>query len=169
MKPKSLTFALCAAAAGTLLMHQASTSPSGPVLTPDKARAIVTPLYEALNEPAHKDVDALLKQVTSDDFMSCSTEDDCLDRGGLAARFKSFGEIIPDLHWRIKGVWVPGNEAFVRAEATGTPVRAFLGLQPTGRSFKTMSIDSFTIKNGKITRSYHVENWIAALRQLGGN
>jgi hypothetical protein len=31
----------------------------------------------------------------------------------------------------------------------------------TGRSFKTMSLDMFIIKNDKITFSYHVENWIA--------
>jgi predicted ester cyclase len=54
----------------------------------------------------------------------------------------------------------------VRGEATGTPVRALLGLEPTGKSFRTMSIDIHSIEKGKIKRSYHVENWIVALRQL---
>jgi predicted ester cyclase len=59
-----------------------------------------------------------------------------------------------------------GQEVIVRGETTGTPVQAFLGLEPTGKSFRTMSIDIHSIEGGKIKRSYHVENWIVALRQL---
>ena len=58
------------------------------------------------------------------------------------------------------------NEVIVRGEANGTTAQAFLGLEPTGKSFRTMSIDIHTIKDGKIKRSYHLENWIVALRKL---
>jgi hypothetical protein len=54
----------------------------------------------------------------------------------------------------------------VRGEASGTPVRELFGAQPTGSSFKTMSIDVFTVKEGKLSSAYHVENWIGALQQL---
>jgi hypothetical protein len=57
----------------------------------------------------------------------------------------------------------------VRGEATGTPVQPFLGVQPTGKSFRTMSIDVHTVKRGKIVRTYHLENWTVAIRQLGAN
>jgi predicted ester cyclase len=165
---KRIALSLGTAAAAGLWMSFTSLFAAS-VLTSDQARTIVTPLYEALNEPAKKDVDALIKQATSSDFVSCATETECGGREYLAARFKGFGEIIPDLHWTIKDVWVSGDKAFVRGEATGTPVRAFLGVQPTGRSFKTMSLDMFIIKNDKITFSYHVENWIAALQQIRGD
>lgn len=41
------------------------------------------------------------------------------------------GKSIPDLHRTIKDVWVSVDKAFVRVEATGMPVRTFLGAQPT--------------------------------------
>src|ERR1700681_1554480 len=94
-------------------------------LTKEKARAIVEPLYEALNEPMKKDVPALLAQATNPDYRSCSTLRDCLDRDAVAAQFKAFGKIVPDLHWEIKDLWVAGDRIVVLGEATGTPTETF--------------------------------------------
>ena len=135
-------------------------------MTPDEARAIVSPIYEALNAPAKKDIAALLTQTTAVDFASCSTETECAGRDDVIARFKTLGETIPDLAWSIKQLWVSGDDVIVRGEAAGTPVKPFLDIQPTGKSFRTMSIDIYQIKKGKIARSYHVENWTSARRQL---
>lgn len=137
-------------------------------LTKAKARAIVEPLYEALNEPTKKDVPALLAQATNPDYRSCSTLTDCLDRDALAAQFKAFGKIVPDLHWEIKDLWVAGDRILVLGEATGTPTETFFGVEPTGRSFRTISLDIFVVKNGKLSSAYHVENWVGALEQLRG-
>lgn len=82
--------------------------------------------------------------------------------------FKKRGEIIPDLRWEIKDVLFVGDRVVVRGEATGTPVLPFLGVSPTGKSFKIMSIDIQKIANGKIVRSYHVEDWATAAHQLAG-
>jgi hypothetical protein len=38
---------------------------------------------------------------------------------------------------------------------------------PTGKGFKTMAIDIFTVKNGKLASCYHIENWMTALKQIG--
>ena len=69
-----------------------------PSLTVEQARAIVAPLYEALNEPAEKDVPALLANATNPDYRSCSTNSDCVSRDQLAGVFTALGKIIPDLH-----------------------------------------------------------------------
>jgi predicted ester cyclase len=138
-------------------------------LTMVQARQIVAPLYDALNEPSRKDVAALLAQATNPDYTSCSTNQDCLDRDHLAVQFKTFGVMIPDLHWAIMDIRVSGNTIIVRGEATGTPVAALFGVKPTGRSFKTISLDLFTVKNGKLETAYHVENWTAAMQQIKGS
>jgi predicted ester cyclase len=135
-------------------------------MTTEEARAIVTPMYDALNDPASKDIAALLAQATSGDFQSCATEDECVGRDALVARFTNLGNVVPNLRWTMKQVWVSGNEIIVRGEATGTPVQPFLGVQPTGRTFKTMSIDVHTVRDGKIIRTFHLENWTVAIRQL---
>lgn len=145
-----------------------ATATSAAGLTVEQARHIVASLYDALNEPSKKDVAALLAQATNPDYRSCSTNQDCLDRDHLAVQFKAFGAIIPNLHWAIMDIRVSGNTITVRGEATGTPVAALFGVKPTGRSFRTISLDLFTVKNGKLETAYHVENWTAAMQQIKG-
>ena len=143
--------------------EQADIAPS---LTVEQARAIVAPLYEALNEPTEKDVPALLANATNPDYRSCSTNSDCLSRDQLAGVFTALGKIIPDLNWTIKDIWTSGNRIVVRGEATGTPTGELFGVKPTGKSFKTISIDMFTVKDGRLATAYHVENWLAAMEQI---
>ena len=76
------------------------------------------------------------------------------------------GKIIPDLHWTIKDIWTSGNRIVVRGEATGTPTGELYGVKPTGKSFKTISIDMFTVRDGKLATAYHVENWMDAMEQI---
>jgi len=159
---KGLFFAVLASLASPVIAREPE------ALTTDEARAIVAPLYDALNEPAKKDVPALLAAATNPDYRSCSTNQDCLDRTQLAAQFKIFGTIIPDLHWKVIDVWISGNRITVRGEATGTPIRPLFGIAPTGRSFRTISIDMFTVDHGKLSTAYHVENWTAAIEQIQG-
>ena len=153
---------------GTLVSVNAHTAQDDnvPSLTVEQARAIVTPFYEALNEPAKKDVPALLAEAANPDYQSCSTNSDCLSRDQLAGVFTDLGKIIPDLHWTIKDIWTSGNRIVVRGEATGTPTGELFGVKPTGKSFKTISIDMFTVRDDKLATAYHVENWIAAMEQI---
>jgi predicted SnoaL-like aldol condensation-catalyzing enzyme/predicted ester cyclase len=139
----------------------------GAALTPEDARTIVAPLYDALNQPAKKDVAALLARATNTDYQSYSTNDEWLDRKQLTEVFKMIGTAVPDLSWSIKDILVSGDQIVVRGEAAGTPERELFGTKPTGRSFRAMSIDVFTVKGGKLASAYHVENWIGALEQIG--
>ena len=139
---------------------------AGAPLTPDQARTIVAPLYDALNQPAKKDVVALLAQATNPDYQSYSTNEDWLNRNQLADVFKMIGAAVPDLRWSIKDILVSGDQIVVRGEASGTPERELFGAKPTGKSFRTMSIDVFTVRGAKLSSAYHVENWLGALEQL---
>jgi predicted SnoaL-like aldol condensation-catalyzing enzyme/ketosteroid isomerase-like protein len=136
------------------------------VLTFDEARKIVAPLYDALNEPAKKDVASLLAQAANPDYESYHTNEEFLTRDQLAEVFMGMGVTTPDLHWEVKDILVIGDRVIVRGEATGTPAAEFWGAKPTGKSFKTMAIDIFTVQNGKLARGYHVENWMTALEQI---
>jgi steroid delta-isomerase-like uncharacterized protein len=137
-------------------------------LTVENARAIVAPFYEALNRPAGIDAVKLIEQATSSDWMTCGGNDACVPREKFIGGFKSRGAALPDLKWEIKEVLVASDRIIVRGEASGTPSGTFLGVPASGKSFKIMSIDIHTIEDGKIKRSYHVEDWTAAMRQLSG-
>jgi len=140
--------------------------PAAALLTIAQAREIVWPLYEALNQPGKKDVDALLAKAVHSDYRSYHTNEDFLTRDQLAGIFKNMGVTIPDLRWEIKDIQAIGDQVIVRGEATGTPTGEFWGAKPTGKSFKTMALDIFTVKNDKLASCYHVENWMTALQQM---
>src|SRR5215470_6944810 len=160
---KTIVFA--AAALTTLALAPQNAAAQSPE---QAALAVVAPFYDGLTAAPGKDVVALLRQATAPEWVSCGTNDVCDAReqviGRIAGRLKG----IPDLKWEIKEVLVSGNRVTVRGEATGTPAGEFLGVPHGGKSFKLMSIDVHTIEGGKIVRSYHVEDWMGATRQLSG-
>jgi len=135
----------------------------------EAARAAVAPFYKALNAEFAKDSADLVRQATAPEWVSCRGNDVCNTReeviAGIGARLKS----VPDLKWQIKDVLVSGNEVTVRGEATGTPSGEFFGAPHTGKSFKVMSIDVHTLRDGKMVRSWHIEDWMGAVRQLSAN
>ena len=131
------------------------------------ARRIVAPFYDALNQPATKDVDTLIGKATSADWQSCGSNTVCAPRDVVINAFKRRGADVPDLRWEIVDIQVAAPDTvIVRSEGSGTPVRDFLGQAPTGKSFRVMAIDVHTVRDGRMVRSYHVEDWAGAIRQL---
>jgi predicted ester cyclase len=59
-----------------------------------------------------------------------------------------------------------GDRVVVRGEVTGTPAGELFGVPHTGRSFSIMAVDIQTIRDGKIAKTYHMENWLSALNRL---
>lgn len=100
------------------------------------------------------------------EYRSFHTNEEFLTRDQLTELFKGLGQAIPDLKWEVKDIKVIRDQVIVRGEATGTPTGDFWGQSPTGKAFKTMAIDVFTVRNGKLATAYHVENWMTALQQL---
>lgn len=137
-----------------------------PQLTVDRAKEIVAPLYEALNRPQEKDVHSLLAQACHEDYTSFSTNEEWLSRDALASVFKQMGQSVPDLAWSVKDIIVTGDQVIVRGEATGTPIGELFGACPTGKSFKTMAVDVFTVRGDKLSMAFHVENWVGAIQQI---
>jgi len=158
---KSLLTFFFAAWAGFL-----STASAQSTLSVEQANSVTTLFYEAVNAPTTDDITSLVKKATSTDWISCEAPEDCRGQNETIAVFSQLRRSVPDLKWRRKDLLVSGDDVIVRGEFTGTPTDVFLGLKPTGKSFRTMSIDIHTIKNGKMVRSYHVENWVEAMQQL---
>jgi hypothetical protein len=68
----------------------------------------------------------------------------------------------------------PGNIHRLRHPGEGSrssssesaPSGDLFGVPHSGKSFRIMAIDIQTIKDSKIARTYHLENWLSALGQL---
>jgi predicted ester cyclase len=155
---------LSALAATTLAAFAAG--PASAQMTVDAARATVTPFYNALNAAFIKEAPELIRQTTTSDWVTCRGNDLCNTREQVVAGIAPRLAAIPDLKWEIKEVLVSGNRVIVRGEATGTPAGNFMGTATNGKSFKLMSLDVHTLDGNKIARTYHVEDWQGAFRQV---
>ena len=148
------------------LLSAALMSPAHADMSLEVARSSVAPFYKALNAEFANESADLIRQATAPEWVSCRSNEICNSRdeviAGIGARLKS----VPDLKWQIRDVQVSGNQVIVRGEATGTPTGEFFGAPHTGKSFKIMSIDVHTIEGGRMVRSYHIEDWMGAVRQL---
>jgi predicted ester cyclase len=132
----------------------------------DIARTLVAPFYDALNRPATKNIAELVNGVAAPDWRSYSNDSMSKSREEFIGQVIGFGKGIPDLKWDIREILVDGDRIIVRSEASGTPAGELFGVPHTGRSFKIMTIDIHTVKNGKLITAHHVEDWAGAIRQL---
>jgi steroid delta-isomerase-like uncharacterized protein len=73
----------------------------------------------------------------------------------------------PDLNLTIKDVLQDGNKIVVRAEMVGTQREAFMGLPSEDRKMTIQVVDIHEFKDRKIVRTWHTEDWMSGLRQLG--
>ena len=133
-------------------------------------KATVQMFYDFLSNPSSQDHAAALKAVMSEDWESIGNYSGKNKSGdAFFGQVGGFGELIPDLNWAVEAMHQDGNNITVRSRATGTPAGPLFGVDGQGRSFDIMAIDIHTLDNGKITRTYHVEDWAGALRQLSGS
>jgi predicted ester cyclase len=132
-------------------------------------RTVVEPFYAFLSNPSSEAHAKAARENMSDNWQSVgdySGKSKSVD--GFIGQISGFGKLIPDLEWEMVEVVESDNRVIVRGRATGTPKGPMFGVDGQGRSFEIMSIDIHTIKDGRIVRSYHVEDWAGALRQLSG-
>ena len=159
---RKFSHAALSLAAATALSAQAQG------MTEAQARAAIAPLYATFSQPVQGDVQSLIEQGTTPDWQSCSGDapGECRGRAASIQVFQGFGRAMPDMQHVIKEVLVAGDRVLVRGEITGTPAGDFFGVPHSGRSFKIMTLDLQTIRDGKIAKTYHLEDWASALGQL---
>jgi ketosteroid isomerase-like protein len=137
-------------------------------MTEAQARAIIAPWYGLFNVASRGDVKTTQEQILTTDYESCSgyLPTECWGRDTSIKVVSNFSNSIPDMKFDIKEVLVAGDRVIVRGEVTGTPAGELFGVPHTGKSFRMMAIDIQTVKNGKIAKTFHMENWLSALGQL---
>lgn len=67
----------------------------------------------------------------------------------MVAEFYRHVEAVPDLHWEIEDLVVEGNRLAARLTDTGTPVKEWNGLTPTGRSVSFTETAFYEVEDGK--------------------
>src|ERR1700694_4710169 len=137
-------------------------------LTEAQARAAIAPWYSLFNVAGRGDVKAIQEQILTADYESCAgyLPGECWGRDTSIKVVSNFANTIPDMKFDIKEVLVAGDRVIVRGEVTGTPAGELFGVPHSGKSFRIMAVDIQTIRDGKIAKTFHMENWLSAIGQL---
>jgi steroid delta-isomerase-like uncharacterized protein len=73
----------------------------------------------------------------------------------------------PDLKVTIDDILQDGDKVVVRFHITGTQKASFVGFPAKNRTLSIQAVDIHEFKDGKIVRTWHTEDWMTGLRQLG--
>src|SRR5271168_5039985 len=154
------------ALAAASLVSASAASAQG--LTEVQAQAVIAPWYSLFNIATRGDVKAIQEQALTEDYESCAgyLPGECWGRDISIKVVSNFANTIPDMKFEIKEVLVAGDRVIVRGEVTGTPAGELFGVPHSGKSFRMMTVDIQIIKDGKISNTFHMENWLSALGQL---
>ena len=88
-------------------------------------------------------------------------------REGMKPMIRAFSTAFPDARITIRELIGVAGKAAVRAEIAGTHQGKWFGVQPTGKAF-VLSIHEFHhVENGRVTKTWHMEDWFGWLHQIG--
>ncbi len=88
--------------------------------------------------------------------------------GGYAPLLKGFNAAFPDGRFTIHEVIAAHPKYTVRTTAHGTHRGAFLGKEATGKAIAFDTIDIHEVEDGRIVRSWHIEDFAGFFRQVEG-
>ena len=133
-------------------------------------KAAVRTFYDFLSNPGSKSHAEALRGNLAGDWQSIGDySGKAKTTDAFVGQLGGFAKLIPNLNWKIEEMIQAGDRVIVRGRATGTPNGPLFGVDGKGKSFDIMSIDIHIMKDGKVSRTFHVEDWSGALRQLKGN
>jgi predicted ester cyclase len=75
--------------------------------------------------------------------------------------------VFPDMTVKEQEVLQDGSKVIERSEIAGTKRNAFLGFAAKHRKMTIQAIDIHKFEDGKIVRTWHTEDWLTGLDQLG--
>ena len=127
-------------------------------------KALVGRFYDAFN--GH-DLDAL-DEIVADAYVDHNPgPGQAPGRDGLKQVFMLFQAAFPDLQIVVDNLVAEGERVSSRQTARGTHSGEFLGLLPTGKHVTYIAMDEHRVAPGKIVESWHVEDLLGLMGQLG--
>jgi steroid delta-isomerase-like uncharacterized protein len=137
-----------------------------PVHGQEKSTAMndVTIWYDAFNK---RDA-ALAQKVLSKDWIDIPTAPgQPPGRKGVEFILDDLSKAFPDFRITPAEILRDGNKVVVRSKLTGTQRAPFMGFPAKDRTMTIQTIDIHEFNDGKIVRTWHNEDWLTALHQLG--
>jgi steroid delta-isomerase-like uncharacterized protein len=108
----------------------------------------------------------------TEDLIAADAIDHCEPVGtDCRAHFRQVATMLraafPDLHMEIADMVAEGESVAVRLTMTGTHQGPFMGIPPTGRRFAVEQMRFIRFRDGQMTDSWAVIDWLGWRQQLG--
>jgi predicted ester cyclase len=78
-----------------------------------------------------------------------------------------FTQLFPDVSITIHEIFGTHERAAVRAEISFTHSSEFMGIAPTNQKMKIALHEFHHLKDGKVAKTWHLEDWLSMLLQTG--
>jgi predicted ester cyclase len=134
--------------------------------SPSDAEAIVRSFYEPFSTGATSVYDTILAEDWVDHPLGPGQQP---GREGFKPLIEMFRSVFPDLQVINEDVIVCGDKAAVRSAWRGTHQGELLGIPATGRPVEFMTIDIHRVENDQIVETWHIEDFLSVLFQLGAS
>ncbi len=130
----------------------------------DTYKQDVTLFYEAFN----KNDPALFDSILSESWVDIPmAPGQAAGRAGMKLMLAQFTATFPNFKVTIREVLQDENKVIVRSEITGTQREPFMGFPAKNRTMAIQAVDIHEFKDGKIVQTWHTEDWMTGLHQLG--
>lgn len=131
-------------------------------LTPDELKAVETFYRAFAGKPE------LLDQAVAVDWQDIPlAPGQSPGRDGMKPLIHGFAAAFPDTKVTIHEIIGSPGRAAVRAEVTATHAGAWFGVPPTAKRFAMALHEFHHIENGRLTHTWHLEDWFGWLHQIG--
>lgn len=87
---------------------------------------------------------------------------------GMKTAMDGFYASFPDFTPTNDDFIASGDKVVVRSTITATQRGPFAGVAPSNKRISVMAIDIHRICDGRIVQTWHVEDWLSGLFQMGG-
>ncbi|MEV4571407.1 ester cyclase [Nonomuraea sp. NPDC049419] len=87
-------------------------------------------------------------------------------REDVVTVLKGIADAVPDIHWDVDELLIDRDGIAVRAINTGTPVKEWLGVPPTGASFEIVEYAIYKVQDGRFAQMTNLHDSAEMLRQL---
>jgi len=120
-------------------------------------------------EAAYDDLDAiaLAADYADDAIVDSPTGGTHQGREAIAAVFAAFFEGFPDVKMRTERLVCDGDYVAQLLTAEGTDLGRFLGIEPTGKSFRLSAAFFYELKGRQIVRERRIYDFTGLLVQIG--
>ncbi len=131
-------------------------------------REEIVALFEQ-REAGYDDLDAiaLAADYAEDAIVDSPTGGTHQGREAIAAVFSTFFGAFPDVKMRTERLVIDGDYVSQLLTAEGTDLGRFLGIEPTGKSFRLSAAFFYELKGRQIVRERRIYDFTGLLVQIG--